>query len=157
MNKNKPNYKTLIICLVIVFSVAFIGGLFTSSATSSEWYKSIKPAITPPNYVFPIVWNILFFLIALSLYSSWTNSKNKVDKKKIAIVFGINFFLNIFWSYLYFGIRNPFFSFIEIIVLWFSILWMIHTSYKIDKKAGWLLVPYLLWVGFAIILNYLSI
>ena len=61
------------------------------------------------------------------------------------------------WSVLYFGLKNPFYAFIEIFVLWISIVSMIYVTYKIDKKAGWLLVPYLLWVSFAIVLNYLSI
>ena len=153
----KINWKVLIVCLVVVFLVAFIGSLFTSSNTDSEWYDSIKPSITPPNWVFPIVWNILFFLIALSLYFSWINAKKGDMRKKVMAVFGINFVLNIFWSVLYFGLKNPFYAFIEIFALWISIVSMIYVTYKIDKKAGWILVPYLLWVGFAIVLNYLSV
>jgi tryptophan-rich sensory protein len=151
------NWKVLIVSLIIVYLVAFVGSLFTSPVTDSEWYDSIKPSITPPGWVFPIVWNILFFLIALSLYFSWINSDGKETRKKIILVFGINFILNIFWSVLYFGLKNPFYAFIEIFLLWISIVSMIYVSYKIDKKAGWLLVPYLLWVSFAIVLNYLSI
>jgi tryptophan-rich sensory protein len=152
----KINWKILIICLVIVYSVAFIGSLFTSQSTSSEWYQQNKPSLTPPNWIFPIVWNILFFLIGLSLYFAWINSK-KTDKQKVAIVFGINFILNIFWSVLYFGLRNPLFAFYEIIFLIISIISMIYVTNKIDKKAAYILVPYLLWVSFASILNYLSI
>jgi len=153
----KINWKILIICLIIVYLVAFIGSLFTSSNTNSEWYESIKPSITPPNWVFPIVWNILFFLIGLSLYFVWINARNNEMKKKIEIVFGINFILNIFWSFLYFKLQNPLYALIEIFFLEVSIIFMIFISYKIDKKAGWFLVPYLLWVGFAIVLNYLSV
>jgi tryptophan-rich sensory protein len=154
-SKKKIQWKTLAACLIIVYAVAFIGSFFTSQNTNSEWYKEIRPSITPPNYVFPIVWNILFFLIALSLYFSWTNSNEK-QKTKIAWVFGINFLLNIFWSFLYFGIKQPGFAFLELIVLWFSIVAMISLTSKISKKASWLLVPYLLWVSFAAILNYMS-
>jgi len=151
------NWKVLIVSIVIVYLVAFVGSLFTSSNTDSEWYDSIRPSITPPNWVFPIVWNVLFFLIALSLYFSWINARKWNVKKKIIVVFGINFILNIFWSVLYFGLKNPFYAFIEIFILWISIVSMIYISYKIDKKAAYLLIPYLLWVSFAIILNYLSI
>ena len=157
MKKRKKNWKVLILSLAVVYLTAFIGSLFTSQNTSSDWYESIKPSITPPGWVFPIVWNILFFLIALSLYFSWINARKPDVKKKIVVVFGINFVLNIFWSVLYFGLKNPFYAFIEIFVLWISIVSMIYVSYKIDKKAGWLLVPYLLWVSFAIVLNYLSV
>ena len=60
--KKKVKWKVLIISLIIVYAVAFIGSIFTSANTNSDWYQSIKPALTPPNFVFPIVWNILFFL-----------------------------------------------------------------------------------------------
>ena len=155
--KKGINWKILITCLVIVYLVAFVGSLFTSPVTDSEWYESIKPSITPPSWVFPIVWNILFFLIALSLYFALTNSKTQKLKTKIYFVFSINFLLNITWSVFYFGMKNPLFAFIDLIFLWFSIIAMILVTYKIDKKASYLLIPYLLWVSFAGVLNYLSI
>ncbi|MEJ2267977.1 MAG: tryptophan-rich sensory protein [Nanoarchaeota archaeon] len=150
----KVNYKILIASLIIVYSVALIGSIFTSSNTNTSWYQSIKPSITPPNWVFPVVWNILFFLIALSLYFALIKS-NKKQKKKIIIVFGINFFLNILWSVLFFTMKNPLFSFFELILLWFSILLIIFTTWKINKRSSYLLIPYLLWVSFAGVLNYL--
>jgi len=149
----KINWKVLIVSLVVVYSVAFLGTLFTSGNTQGEWYESIKPSITPPSWVFPIVWNILFLLIALSLYFAWIKNKKH---KEIALVFGINFFLNILWSYFYFYLKNPFLAFIEIIILELSIVGMILITYKINKKSAYLLLPYLVWVGFATILNYLS-
>ena len=93
--KKRVDWKILVLCLVIVYAIAFIGSLFTSQNVNSSWYESIKPGITPPNYVFPIVWNILFFLIAISLYFAWTSSKNKTQRKTVAWIFGINFFLNL--------------------------------------------------------------
>ena len=152
---NKINWKLLIACFIIVYAVAFIGGIFTSPNTNTEWYNSIKPSITPPNYIFPIVWNILFFLIAISLYLVWASKK--VEKRKIIAFFGINFVLNIEWSYIYFSMKNPAYAFFGLILLWVSILGMICISYKADKKATYLLIPYLLWVSFAGILNFLSI
>ncbi|MEK6914010.1 MAG: TspO/MBR family protein [Nanoarchaeota archaeon] len=154
--KLKINWKLLVLCLVIVYSVAFIGSLFTIQGTNSEWYQSIKPSITPPNWVFPIVWNILFFLIALSLYFVTTSSKNKQMKTKVYVVFGINFLLNILWSLFYFSMKNPALAFIDLIILLGSIISMIFISFKVSRKSSWLLVPYLLWVSFAGILNYLS-
>lgn len=152
--KNKFNFKIFIICLLIVFILlGGIGSLFTSPNTSTEWYQNIKPSITPPNWVFPIVWNILFILISFSLYFAWTNSKNKKQKNKIILVFGINFILNILWSVLFFGLKLTTLAFIEIILLWFSIIAMIFVTRKINKISSWLLIPYLLWVGFAGIIN----
>lgn len=152
----KINWKVLIICLVIVYLVAIVGSLFTSPVTDSSWYESIKPSITPPNFVFPIVWNILFFLIALSLYFSWINIKKKEDKNKILCVFGINFILNILWSVLYFGLKNPLLAFFELIFLLASIVLMIIITYRIKKLSAYLLIPYGIWVSFAGVLNYLS-
>ena len=149
-------WKILILSLIIVFLVAFIGSLFTRGNTSGEWYDSVKPSITPPGWIFPIVWNILFFLIALSLYFSLTAGKNKI-KTKVAIAFGINFLFNILWSVFYFSMKNPLLAFFDLILLLISILYLVIFCWKIDKKAGYLLIPYLAWVSFAGILNWLSI
>jgi len=146
-------WKTLLICFVIVYGIAFAGSLFTDA--NSSWYESVKPAITPPNYVFPIVWNILFFLIALALYYSWTDKKSKKLKSKIATVFGINLSLNFLWGILFFKMQNPIISFFELIILWISIIILISTTSKINRHYSYLLIPYLLWVSFAGILNYL--
>ena len=152
--KKKVNWKILVISLLIVYGIAFIGSIFTSTNTNSEWYQAIKPSLTPPNYVFPVVWNFLFLLISFSLYFAWTNS-NRKNRIKIAIVFGINFVLNILWSALFFALKKPNIAFFELIIFWVSILLMIFTTWKVDKKSSWLLVPYLIWVTFAGILNYL--
>ena len=150
------NWKILIVSLAIVYLVALIGSIFTPNAVKSRWYDSIKLGITPPDWVFPIAWSILFFLIALSLYFSLITA-NKKQKNSIVLVYGINFFLNILWSVLYFGLKNPLIALFEIIALLVSIIAMIQVSYKIDKKAAYLLIPYLLLVAFATILNLLTI
>ncbi len=150
------NWTALITSLIVVCAVAVVGSLFTSSSVESEWYESIKPSITPPNWVFPVVWSILFFLIALSLYIVWT-SANKENKGKIFLAYGINFVFNIMWSVSYFGLKDPLAAFIDLIFLFLSVLYILVFSWKIDRRASYLLIPYLLWVGFAGILNYLSI
>jgi len=149
-DNKKLNWFVFISCLVVVFIVAAIGSMFTDTGA---WYESIKPSISPPNYVFPIVWTILFYFIAVSLYYSWL----ALNKKKVMIYYGINFILNILWSYLFFTMKNPSFAFIDIIVLWFSIMFLIVFSWKKSETASYLLIPYLLWVSFATILNYLII
>lgn len=154
--QSKINWKVLIISLIIVYAVAFLGSLFTSNAVKSDWYQSVRPSITPPNYVFPIVWNILFLLIALSLYFAWVNSTKK-QKNSISLLYGINFILNILWSVFYFGMRSPSAAFCIIILLWVSILSLILFTKKITKTSSYLLIPYILWVSFAIVLNYFSI
>ena len=151
----KIKFKPLIFSLIITYAVAFIGSLFTSPNTSTAWYDSIKPAITPPSIVFPIVWNILFLLIAISLYLVIIHSKKK-QKKEIYTLFAINFALNIIWSVIFFGLKLPALAFIEIILLWVSILFLILKTKKINKTASYLLWPYLAWVTFASLLNILA-
>ena len=150
------SWKFLIVCLIIVYAVAFVGSLFTSNKVNSEWFNSIKPSITPPNYIFPIVWNILYFLIALSLYFSFMNG-NKKERVKVSWVFGVNLVLNLLWSLFYFGIQNVFLAFVDIILIWLTIIWMMFVTWRIDKKASYLLIPYFIWVSFASVLNWLSL
>jgi tryptophan-rich sensory protein len=155
--KGKINGKLLILSFVAVYASAFIGSLLTTSAVNSSWYQSVKPSITPPNWVFPLAWNILFFMIFVSLYLSLVSVKKKSLRLELKIAFGVNLLLNILWSFFYFFLKKPNFAFFELILFWLSIIAMIYTTSKINKKSAWLLLPYFLWVSFAGILNYLSI
>jgi len=157
-NKSKISKKvlTFILCMLFVYLVAAIGSTFTIESVKSDWYKSIKPSITPPDYLFGPVWTVLFFLIGWSLYLC-IESDSKKDKGAIIKAFEINLFLNLIWSFLFFYMKNPLFAFIDLLFLWFSILFLILTARKFSKAASWLLVPYLLWVSFAGVLNYLAI
>jgi tryptophan-rich sensory protein len=154
MTKKISKIITFLVCIVIVFIIAFLGSIFTSSGVNSAWYNSIKPSITPPNFVFPIAWTVLFIMIAFSLYYAWDIKKQRT---KVAVIFGINFALNVLWSYLYFGIQNPLYAFYDIIALLLSIALMIFVLWKIEKRSSLLLIPYFLWVCFASVLTYLSI
>lgn len=155
--KFKVKWGILIVCLIISFGTAFLGSIFTGSETNGDWYNSVKSDITPPNYVFPIVWNILFLLIAFSLYFAWVSAKDKKDKIRVGFLFGLNLVANVFWSYLYFGMHNPLLAFYDLIIIWFSILNAMYLLWDINRKSSWLLLPYLLWVSFAGVLNWMSI
>ncbi|MBI2630487.1 tryptophan-rich sensory protein [Candidatus Pacearchaeota archaeon] len=137
----KIRWKIAGLSLIMVILTAGIGSIFTAGETQSAWYESIKPSITPPNYVFPIAWNILFFLIFLSFYFSLANNKNK---KKTFFLFSINFFFNIIWSYLYFKMKNPAYAFIDIILIIASIIYLIAYNWKNSKVSSYLLIPYFL-------------
>jgi translocator protein len=149
----KIHWITFVICMIIVFAVAGIGSLLTNVGS---WYESIKPPIAPPNFVFPIVWTLLFYLIGVSLYYSWTENP-KEKRKKIAIYYGINFIFNILWSFLFFFLQSPKIALGEILLLWVSIFAMIMFNWKHSRKAAYFLIPYLLWVSFAVVLNYMAI
>ncbi|RLG11934.1 tryptophan-rich sensory protein [Candidatus Pacearchaeota archaeon] len=156
LTKDKHNPQILFITVLIVFSVALFSALFVSPVIQSSWYENIKPAITPPNWIFHIVTDILFFMIALSLYFTWIDSK-KQDKKMIAWEFGFNFFLIALWSILFFGLKSPLYAFFDIIFLLISIISLIYISYDINKKSVYLLIPYLIWTGFIAVLNLFAI
>ena len=90
INKEKINIRKIrifVLCLIAVYLIAFLGSLFTTNSVNSSWYEQNKPSLTPPNFIFPIVWNILFFLIAISLYLTWISSKTKKQKASIFAFF----------------------------------------------------------------------
>jgi len=150
---SKINWKALVVSFLIVIVVAFLGSLFTGDNTKSEWYSQNKPSITPPNYVFPIAWNLLFILIALALYFTWTQANNQ--KSKVALAFGLNFIFNVLWSLFFFTLKNPLLGFVDIVLVWLSALAMLIVSWRISKAAFWMLMPYLAWLSFAAVLNLL--
>jgi tryptophan-rich sensory protein len=155
--KKQSKYKVSVLLTSFAFVIvaSFLGSLFTTQSVDSSWYQQIKPAITPPNLVFPIVWTIIFGLIAISMFLGLSNSKPK-DKGKILGIFAINLMLNVLWSFLFFGLQDVTMAFICLITLWFSILLMIARLLRVSRPAAYLLIPYLLWVTFAGILNYLA-
>lgn len=155
MDLKEVDWRLLFVSFFAIVLVAGVGSVFTSRGTDSAWFDAIRPSITPPDFVFPIVWNVLFFMIALSLYFSLKGSGE--DSGVVWLAFGANFIFNILWSFFYFYLKMPFVSFIDILFVWATILLAIFVSKKFSKVAPWLLVPYLLWVSFAAILNYLSI
>ena len=152
----KNKFKTLIfiICLIISFSPGIIGSFFTLNSVNSNWYQSSKPSFTPPNYVFPIVWNILFLLIAFSLYFSWTNCKSRKQRAQIAWAFGLNLFFNALWSILFFKLQMPLLAFLDLALIIITLIVMLAFTSRISKTAFWLLIPYLAWLLFAAVLNW---
>lgn len=148
----KKIYK-LIISLLIPQVAGGIGSIFTAGSVDG-WYRTIaKPSLNPPSWVFGPVWTALFLLMGYALYLVWTDESGK-NKKKAYWFFGIQLALNILWSILFFGFKNPQLAFYEIIVLWLAITANILVFYRLNKIAGLLLLPYLAWVSFAMYLNW---
>lgn len=132
--------------------VGSIGVIFTAPNIDT-WYQTLnKASFNPPGWLFGPAWTILFFLMGWAFYLIWTSSAK--DKMTAYVVFGFQFLLNISWSAIFFGLKLPGEALFEIVLLWLSILWTIIVFYKISKTASHLLIPYLLWVSFASVLNY---
>ena len=149
MSKLPKLLLTILICL----SIGFLGSLFTTPAIPTWYAGLIKPSFSPPNYLFGPVWTLLYILMAVSFYLIWSKKKDKKIKSALKL-FGIQLFLNAIWSPVFFGAKNLFLALIIIIFMWIFILKTILAYAKIDKKASYLLYPYLAWVSFATVLNF---
>lgn len=149
------NIFRFILSIVIVSFAGLIGSIFTN-ATHNAWYASLaKPSINPPSYIFGPIWIVLYIMVGISLYLFWKNLFKKRWVKTSIILFFIQLILNSAWSIIFFRINSVKGALIDIIALWFSIIFTIIFFYKISKISAWLLVPYLIWVSFATYLNYL--
>jgi len=149
----KINFGRLLISIAIPLVAGFLGSVFTGPAVKT-WYLVInRPTWNPPSWLFAPVWTALFIMMGIALYLVWSK---KIDRKiHVALnVFAAQLFLNILWSVFFFGMGNFWLAFGEILILWVFILLTILKFFKIDKAAGWLLVPYILWVSFASYLNF---
>jgi tryptophan-rich sensory protein len=120
--------------------------------SNEEWYTTLnKSSLTPSNQIFPIVWTLLYIMIALSGYKYI--SENSEDEYGI-IIFSIQIFLNVIWTYLFFTLREPELALADIGLLWITIVLTINRFYMKSRLAAYLLIPYLGWVSFAGYLNY---
>lgn len=143
-----------LLCLVLCFVAAGVGSLVTVPSVAG-WYLTLnKPSFSPPNWIFGPVWTLLYFLMAISLYLVLISKSAKKEKSAGLKYFFSQLVFNTLWSIVFFGWHAPFFAFLDIILLWTLIFLTIKNFVKINKTAGWLLIPYLLWVSFASILNF---
>ena len=149
-----PNFLKLIIAIVVSELAGIIGSVFTTPSIDGWYAGIIKPALNPPAWVFGPVWAILFALMGIAAFLIW---KKGLDRRDVRIALGIfigQLVLNTFWSIIFFGFHSPGGACIEIIFLWLAILATVVVFAKISKPAAWLLLPYILWVSFAVYLNY---
>ena len=148
------NGLKLIISIIVCQLAGIIGSIFTTPAIST-WYKTLeKPSFNPPNWIFAPVWTALFLLMGISAFLIWREGIKKPQVKIALNIFLIQLILNVLWSVLFFGLKLPIAGFFEIILLWLAILLTVISFFKISIPAGILLIPYILWVSFASILNF---
>jgi tryptophan-rich sensory protein len=143
----------LVVSIILCQLAGFLGSLFTTPAIPT-WYTTLhKPSFTPPNWIFGPVWISLFVLMGISLFMVWRHQDH--SQFKIAFIFFfVQLILNVLWSAAFFGLKSPLLGLIDIVLLWIAILVTIKTFFKVSKTAGLLLLPYILWVSFAILLNF---
>ncbi len=155
MNTDRlPYWLKILIAIVICNLVGLAASTVTLDAIPG-WYASLnKPSFNPPNWLFGPVWTSLYILMGISAAMIWQKGMNRTDVKHALSVFGIQLMLNGIWSYLFFGFQSPLLAFIEILFLLGMIILTMLRFRELKPLAAWLLVPYLLWVSFASILNF---
>lgn len=143
----------LVYCVLIPLIVGGVSGYFTTKNIATWYVTLIKPSFNPPNYLFGPVWTTLYILMGFSLFLVLNKAK-ELDRNKIIGVFSLQLILNFLWSFIFFEFHQLCLACFEIIVMWFSILYMIILFYKTNKWAAFINIPYLLWVSFASVLTF---
>ena len=142
----------LIVITGICFAVAGIGSWFMPSALSGWFITLNKPSWNPPNWVFGPVWSVLYLFMAIAAWLVWRQLGWPGAAVPLAL-FVVQLLLNGAWTGLFFGLHKPWVAFAEIILLWCAILATLSSFWRVSPLAGWMLVPYLVWVTFAAALN----
>jgi len=166
MEKKFKNFLALGVSLSLPLLAGFVGSLYTMPAARSVWYDGlVKSALNPPAWVFGPVWTLLYLLMGVAVFLVWREydklTLSEVEglifrRRQIKIALGLfiaQLILNSFWSIIFFALQNPGWALVEIGFLWLAILATIIAFAKISRLAGWLLIPYLLWVSLATYLN----
>lgn len=149
---DKAKLFKLLGSLILPISLGSIAGIITANEISA-WYASLnKPSFNPPGYLFGPVWSALHILMGVSMFLIWNTIKTKLRQKALT-VFGIQLFFNFWWSILFFSLHTILLALVDILLLWFLIIYMITLFKKIKPIAAYLQIPYLAWVTFATVLN----
>jgi len=143
-------YFSLLFFLVFSFGASAWGG-FVTSIYKEPWYSTlVKPSFNPPDYIFPTVWIILYISMAFAVWLIWISPKKE---EKIIYVYFIHLLINASWSVVFFALHQIFLALLVIVAIILLVVWLIKKYYSINKLSAVLMVPYLLWLGFAFALN----
>lgn len=146
----KIKWKELVIALIIPLGIGALSAFLTRD--SMMIYSEIQsPPLAPPSWLFPVVWTILFALMGISSYLVYTS--NAKNKNFALTIYTVQLILNFIWPLLFFNMQAYTFAFIWLLILWAAVLLMIVEFYKAKPLAGYLQIPYLIWLTFAAYLN----
>jgi tryptophan-rich sensory protein len=146
------NTKPILVAAAAAVLTAILGGTITELG---PWYANLsRPEWQPPDWLFAPVWTAIFALAALSGAIAWQRAPTRATRDWIIILFALNGCLNLFWSFLFFRMHRPDWALVEVGLLWLSVLMLIVSLRKISGLSSLLLVPYLVWVSFAAVLNW---
>ena len=147
----KIDWKKLILCLAIPLAVGGLSALV--SGGMADYEVMVQPPLSPPGWLFPVVWTVLYLLMGYASYRVLTSGAEPAQIKQALMLYGAQLFLNFIWSPIFFGLQWYWVAFFVLIGLWMLILLTMRAFSKIDERAGDLLLPYILWVTFAGYLN----
>jgi translocator protein len=151
----KARRYLILLGFILVCNAAGSIGSIATYPNIAGWYASLqKPFFTPPNWLFGPVWTTLFTLMGISLFIIWEKTGLRKKGRAAFRAFLLQMGLNVLWSFLFFGLRSPLYGLICIIPMWLAILYMIIQYWKIDRRAAWMMVPYIAWVTVATALNF---
>jgi benzodiazapine receptor len=146
--------RKLLVSLVIPQLVGISAGLVTAQGTR-DWYPLLaKPAFTPPSWLFAPVWTALYLMMGIACYLVWKRGTGQPGVLVALLAYGTQLTLNWLWSILFFGLRSPLAGLVDIVVLFLAIAFTARLFRTVSRPAGFLLLPYLVWVGFATVLNF---
>ena len=147
------NLPKLLVTVIGCELVGIAGTPFTISAIPT-WYANLqKPFFAPPNWLFGPVWTLLYLLMGVAFYLIWKLGWHKQKVSQAGKYFLLQLALNFFWSPIFFGLKNPLLGLVVIVAMWLAIVVTIKKFYPLSQLAAYLLIPYLLWVSFATLLN----
>lgn len=149
----KLDIKKLLKNLAIPLLIGFIAGFLTRQGTENFALNVKQPPFAPPAVLFPIVWTILYALMGFSAYII-ESSQQTSQRNRALVLYYVQLFLNFLWSFIFFNFNNYLAAFIWIVALLILIIATTIEFYKIKPIAGYLMVPYILWVSFAAVLNF---
>lgn len=145
-------WDAVVIAAAAAIAVAAIGGTLTDLG---PWYQGLKqPDWRPPDAAFGIIWTVVFSLTAVAGVLAWRGARSAGERQSILGLFAINGFLNILWSLIFFQMKRPDHALFEVALLWLSIAALIVITWRASRLASLLLLPYLIWVSIAAVLNY---
>jgi benzodiazapine receptor len=150
----KFHFVPFLVSLSITLAIGIVASLFTRPQIAG-WYSTLlKPSFNPPAWLFAPVWTAIYILIAIAAYLVWQRRDGSTNYLTARAVYFIQLILNFSWSIVFFGFHAILGALLIIILMWMSIFLNIRWFGKFNKTAGWLLLPYFLWVSFAALLNY---
>lgn len=149
----KHNKRLLLLCIAIPLLVGAVSALLTGGGMEAYALME-KPTLSPPAWLFPVVWTILYILMGISSYLILISEAEKEQKERAIRIYAYQLMVNFLWPTFFFNFKWYGFSFFWLLLLWFLVLIMISRFREINKLAAYMNVPYLIWLTFAAYLNW---